>query len=67
GRFLAGFIGEQFALPEALDLLRSVRRNPDGVEIPAVPAADPLNLSGILLPGPRVSALAGGEVQLMSA
>ena len=64
GRVLAGFLGEQFALPETLDLLRSVRRNAATIEVPELPAADPLNVSGYILPGPRVSALAGGLVQL---
>jgi ATP-dependent Lhr-like helicase len=55
GRFVAGFVGEQFARPEALDLLRAVRRQTE--EPPAVSHADPLNLAGIILPGPRVSPL----------
>lgn len=58
GRFVSGYAGEQFALPEAVDLLRLVRRD-SSVEQVSVAAADPLNLSGILLPGPRVSALSG--------
>jgi ATP-dependent Lhr-like helicase len=66
GRFTAGFIGEQFALPEALDLLRAVRRSPGSEEMD-VPAADPLNLAGILLPGARVSALSGETVPLVQA
>jgi len=61
GRFAAGFIGEQFALPEALDLLRAVRRSEAGEEI-EVAATDPLNLVGIVLPGARVSALSGEMV-----
>ncbi|HUJ21775.1 MAG TPA: DEAD/DEAH box helicase [Bryobacteraceae bacterium] len=64
GRFVAGFMGEQFARPEAIELLRAIRRSEDREENLAVPAADPLNLAGILLPGPRVSALAGGTVDL---
>jgi ATP-dependent Lhr-like helicase len=59
GRFVAGFTGEQFARPEALDLLRAVRRAGDNAESSApVPNADPLNLVGIILPGARVSPLA---------
>ena len=59
GRFVAGLTGEQFARPEALDLLRAVRRAGDpAVEI-EVPMADPLNLTGIILPGARISPLAG--------
>jgi ATP-dependent Lhr-like helicase len=56
GRFVAGFAGEQFALPEAVQLLRKQRdRGRNGQEI-RVSAADPLNLAGILTPGPRVPA-----------
>jgi ATP-dependent Lhr-like helicase len=54
GRFVSGFMGEQFALPEAIPLLRAERtREPRGEEL-RVSAADPLNLAGILTPGPRV-------------
>jgi ATP-dependent Lhr-like helicase len=55
GRFISGFIGEQFALPEAVDSLRTVRRHPQAAETVIVAAADPLNLVGILTPGPRIS------------
>jgi ATP-dependent helicase Lhr and Lhr-like helicase len=55
GRFIAGFIGEQFALPEAVDGLRAVRRQPQEPENVIVAAADPLNLVGILTPGQRIS------------
>ncbi|MHB8874803.1 MAG: DEAD/DEAH box helicase [Myxococcaceae bacterium] len=59
GRFLAGFAGEQFALPEAVDLARSVRRTPpDGKPI-HVSAVDPLNLTGVVTPGPRVPSVVG--------
>jgi ATP-dependent Lhr-like helicase len=58
GRFISGFTGEQFARPEALDLLRSVRRGSDDSAIVSPSNADPLNLTGIILPGPRVSRLA---------
>ncbi|HUS06833.1 MAG TPA: hypothetical protein VMZ52_11075, partial [Bryobacteraceae bacterium] len=58
GRFVAGFTGEQFARPEALDLLRAVRRSADSPEIAPASGADPLNLTGIILPGARVSPLA---------
>ncbi|HVX67066.1 MAG TPA: hypothetical protein VHA11_10710, partial [Bryobacteraceae bacterium] len=67
GRFAGAFVGEQFALPEALDLLRAVRRDPHATEPVEVAAADPLNLSGILLPGPRVSALSGERLTLVAA
>jgi len=59
GRFVDGFIGEQFALPEAVDVLRAVRRKREGEEIVIVAAADPLNLVGILTPGGRVSPFSG--------
>jgi ATP-dependent helicase Lhr and Lhr-like helicase len=58
GRFIAGFIGEQFALPEAVDGLRTVRRQPQEPETVIIAAADPLNLVGILTPGPRISPFA---------
>jgi ATP-dependent Lhr-like helicase len=59
GRFVAGFMGEQFALPEAVEALRTVRRAPEETEELIVPAADPLNLVGIVLPGGRISPLSG--------
>jgi ATP-dependent Lhr-like helicase len=63
GRFVAGFTGEQFALPEAVDALRAVRRAArSGAERIDVSAADPLNLVGILTPGARVPAVLGNRV-----
>ncbi|MAG58450.1 MAG: hypothetical protein CMJ83_19355 [Planctomycetes bacterium] len=56
GRFVAGFIGEHFALPEAIPLLRAERDRPKTEEEIIVSAVDPLNLAGILVPGPRVPA-----------
>ena len=56
GRFVAGFTGEQFARPEAIDLLRAVRRSQVDTPVEVAPA-DPLNLAGIILPGARVSPL----------
>ncbi|MBV9027769.1 MAG: hypothetical protein JO311_04080 [Candidatus Eremiobacteraeota bacterium] len=50
GRFVAGFVGEQFALPEALEALRALRRTGGVAETVAVSAYDPLNLSGVILP-----------------
>lgn len=56
GRFVSGFTGEQFARPEAIDLLRAVRRNETAEsQVVEVSPADPLNLVGIILPGLRVS------------
>jgi ATP-dependent Lhr-like helicase len=66
GRFVAGFLGEQFALPEAVESLRDVRRMASTSAL-VVAAADPLNLLGIVTPGPRVSALAGRAVEVLSA
>ncbi len=57
GRFVTGFAGEQFALPEAVDELRRVRRLEHRGEVVSLNAADPLNLSGVVLPGPRIPAV----------
>ncbi len=54
GRFVSGFAGEQFALPEAVDALRTVKRAKGGGEVVRISAADPLNLIGIVTPGERV-------------
>jgi ATP-dependent helicase Lhr and Lhr-like helicase len=54
GRFVAGTVGEQFALPEAVESLRALRRRPAAAETVVVAAADPLNLVGIVVPGARV-------------
>jgi ATP-dependent Lhr-like helicase len=62
GRFVTGFVGEQFALPEALDELRAVRQPPAAPELCRVAATDPLNLVGIVSPGPRVPAVIGNAV-----
>jgi ATP-dependent Lhr-like helicase len=62
GRFVAGFSGEQFALPDAIGKLREIRRQPDGDAWIAVSGSDPLNLAGILTPGAKIAALAGNRV-----
>ena len=62
GRFVAGFSGEQFALPEAIGALRDIRRQPFSNEYLSISAADPLNLVGILTPGPRLPSLTGNRV-----
>ena len=62
GRFVAGYSGEQFALPEAIGPLRDARRKPYAGEYLSVSAADPLNLVGILTPGGRVPSLTGNRV-----
>ncbi len=64
GRFVSGFTGEQFALPEAVEALRAVRRGPDETQDVVISAADPLNLVGVLLPGSRVSPLSGMAIAL---
>jgi ATP-dependent Lhr-like helicase len=63
GRFVAGFGGEQFALPEAVSLLRAVRKR-GGLQPVSVSAADPLNFRGILTPDERVSSVAKKRVQV---
>ncbi|MGB7946473.1 MAG: DEAD/DEAH box helicase, partial [Candidatus Binatia bacterium] len=55
GRFVNGFVGEQFALPEAIEQLRAERRSKDRAEPTMISSADPLNLAGILTPGARIS------------
>jgi len=82
GRFVAGFSGEQYAMPEAVGLLRQIRRKPPQDQWVSLSGADPLNLVGVLTPGPRlasltanrlvyrngipVAALSGGAVQHLS-
>jgi ATP-dependent Lhr-like helicase len=62
GRFVAGFSGEQYALPEAVQQVRAARRSPaDGMHI-VISAADPLNLVGITSPAQRVPAIASNRV-----
>ncbi len=62
GRFVSGFVGEQFALPEAVDMARAVRRQaPSGMRV-QLSAVDPLNLTGVVTPGPRVPAMVGNVV-----
>lgn len=62
GRFVAGFSGEQFASPEAIGLLRDIRRKPATGQYVSISAADPLNLIGILTPGSRLPSLAGNRL-----
>jgi len=54
GRFVSGFIGEQFALPPAVDAMRAIRRDAPRGETVRLSAADPLNLVGIIVPGGRI-------------
>jgi ATP-dependent Lhr-like helicase len=83
GRFVAGFSGEQYALPDAIGLLREVRRRPLSDAYVSLSGADPLNLVGILTPGAKLAAvtanrllycdglpvasLAGGDVQFLTS
>jgi ATP-dependent Lhr-like helicase len=62
GRFVAGFSGEQFALAEAVGMLREVRRKPPSGSWVSLSGADPLNLVGILTPGPKLAALTGNRL-----
>ena len=62
GRFVGGFSGEQYALPEAVGLLRNVRRDEPAGELVALSGADPLNLAGIVTPGDVVPALATNRI-----
>jgi ATP-dependent helicase Lhr and Lhr-like helicase len=70
GYFVSGVSGEQFALPEAVGLLRSIRRTRarEGKQSPSelitISAADPLNLIGILSPGPRIAAITAHRILL---
>jgi ATP-dependent Lhr-like helicase len=62
GRFVAGFSGEQYALPEAVQQVRAARRSAvDGMHI-VISGADPLNLVGITGPAQRVPAIASNRV-----
>jgi ATP-dependent Lhr-like helicase len=62
GYFVGGISGEQFALPEAIGLLRSIRKAPLNGELITLSGADPLNLQGILTPGPRIAALTPSRI-----
>jgi ATP-dependent helicase Lhr and Lhr-like helicase len=62
GRFVAGFAGEQFALSEAIGMLRTVRRTEPAGTLVSVSAADPLNLVGIVLPGSRVPVIPANRI-----
>jgi ATP-dependent Lhr-like helicase len=62
GRFVSGLAGEQFALPEAIPVLRQVRKQPLTGQLVSISASDPLNLAGSLLPGQKVPALSGNRL-----
>jgi ATP-dependent Lhr-like helicase len=62
GRFVDGFLGEQFALPVAVESLRASRKLPLTGERVTIAAADPLNLVGIVVTGERIPAISGRNV-----
>jgi ATP-dependent Lhr-like helicase len=62
GRFVSGFSGEQYALPESITALRAERRKQADDQWIAVSAADPLNLVGVLTAGARLPALTGNRL-----
>jgi ATP-dependent helicase Lhr and Lhr-like helicase len=62
GRFVSGMSGEQFALPEAVERMREIRRSPADGTLAVVSAADPLNLTGIITPGERIRAAHGTRI-----
>jgi len=64
GRFVDGFSGEQFALPEATGLLRQQAAEPAQHQLLAISACDPLNLGGIITPGVKTAALHGSRILL---
>ena len=62
GRFVSGFSGEQFALPEAAAALRKIAQGAEAQERVCISAVDPLNLAGILTPGEKVPRLPGNRL-----
>ena len=62
GRFVSGMSGEQFALPDAVERLREVRRSRDDERLVTIGGADPLNLTGIVTPGDRIRASTAARV-----
>jgi ATP-dependent Lhr-like helicase len=64
GHFVGGVSGEQFALPEAIGMLRSIRKAKPARELGTISAVDPLNLAGILTPGPRITAITTNRILL---
>ena len=64
GRFVDGLVGEQFALPIAVESLRAARHRPSPTVTVTLAAADPLNLAGVVLPGDRVPAISGHFVTI---
>jgi ATP-dependent Lhr-like helicase len=65
GRFVSGYLGEQFALPEGVELLRALRREERSGETLEISAADPVNLTGFVLPGERLATLSSQTLRLV--
>lgn len=66
GRFVSGFLGEQFALPEAVESLRASRNRPMDGQAITFSATDPLNLIGTIIPGEKTTATSANTVTLMN-
>jgi ATP-dependent Lhr-like helicase len=66
GRFVTGFLGEQFALPEAVESLRASRNRPLDGQCITFSAADPLNLIGTIIPGEKTAATSGNTVSILN-
>jgi len=66
GRFVDGFSGEQFALPEAVGLLRNTEKKREGRQLAVISATDPLNLGGIITPGVKTAARPGNRILLLN-
>jgi ATP-dependent Lhr-like helicase len=62
GRFVSGMSGEQFALPDAVDRLREVRRSGSDGALIVITGSDPLNLTGLVTPGDRIRAASGSRI-----
>jgi ATP-dependent helicase Lhr and Lhr-like helicase len=62
GRFITGFTGEQFALAEAVTVMRAVRKEGPTEQLIVISAADPLNLTGVVTPGERIPAFASTRI-----
>ena len=62
GRFINGFIGEQFATPEAIEMLRSNAQNDGPTDLITLSACDPLNMIGILTPDDKIPAVIGNKI-----
>lgn len=62
GRFVQGFAGEHYALPEAVTTLREIRKQAKQGDLVAINAADPLNLTGLVTPGQRVPSQPGQRI-----